>query len=104
MESRVTDQLSMFAPPGRTDTSKAAAEKIKPHASNLRAEALIAIRLTRQDGITTSALAEWMGIDYASIQPRTSELRKADLIVDSGRRGKNAKGNLEIIWIAKEFA
>lgn len=86
------------------DTSVEAADAIKTRVTGLRARALAAIGWAGAYGITTSELAARTGIDYAAIQPRTSELRKMGLIVDSRRRRMNHKGKREIVWTTKEHA
>lgn len=84
---------------GRTDTSAAAAEAIAPSTGRLQRTALLAIRAA-DDGLTTQELADRTGLDFASIQPRTSELRRLGLIRDSGRRRQNRNGKRVIVWEA----
>lgn len=67
------------------DTSKAAAEKVKPKAAWVRARVIDA--LTRQGPMTTVQIAAAIGLPYESVQPRTSESRALGLIEDSGARG-----------------
>jgi len=40
-------------------------------------------------------------MDRWSIQPRTSELKRKGLIMDSGQRRPNCTGKLAIVWVAK---
>lgn len=68
-----------------TDTSQAAADKVKPKALWVRARVIDA--LTRQGPMTTVQIAEAVGLPYESVQPRTSECRAIGLIEDSGVRG-----------------
>lgn len=54
--------------------------------------------LKRQVG-TTAQLATRTGLPYEAIQPRTTELKDAGLIQDSGRRGPSRCPNrTAIIW------
>lgn len=80
-----------------TDTSKAAAEKVKPKASWVRARVIDC--LTRQGPMTTVQIAKAIGIAYETVQPRTSEARAQGLIVDTGRRGPSRDpGKQSIVW------
>lgn len=68
-----------------TDTSKAAADQVKPKATWVRARVIDA--LARQGPLTTMQIAEAVGLPYEAVQPRTSEARAQGLIEDSGIRG-----------------
>jgi hypothetical protein len=99
MESHPDLFASYPSVPGyqRTDTSKAAAEKVKPKAAWVRARVIDA--LTRQGPMTTVQIARAIGLPYESVQPRLSESRALSLVIDTGKRGpsrdpaKNA-----IVW------
>lgn len=79
------------------DTSKAAADKVKPKAAWVRARVIDA--LTRQGPMTTVQIAAAIGLPYESVQPRTSESRALGLIEDSGLRGKSRDSSKSaIIW------
>lgn len=58
-----------------------------------------AIRVAGPCGLTDVELAERVGMDRYSIEPRTSEPGRKGFILDSGRRRKNASGKLAIVWI-----
>lgn len=80
-----------------TDTSKAAADKVKPKAAWVRARVIDA--LTRQGPLTTVQIAEAVGLPYETVQPRTSEARAQGVIEDSGLRGKSRDpSKTAIIW------
>lgn len=68
----------------KTDTSKAAADAMKPSAANLRDLALAQLRRRPQ---TSWELSLSLKLPFESIQPRTSELQALGLIEDSGVRG-----------------
>lgn len=82
------------------DTSIAAAVALAPGLGRLQRMALDAIRKAGSPGLTADELAERLGLDRWSIQPRTSELRRKGLIRDSGQRRPNSTGKLAIVWIA----
>lgn len=82
------------------DTSVAAAEALAPKLGRLQRMAEAAIRDAGWIGLTADELAERLGMDRWSIQPRTSELKHKGLIRDSGQRRPNSTGKLAIVWIA----
>lgn len=81
----------------RTETSRAAADDMAGKAAGLRALVLAALGEC-PDGLTTEEIVRRVGVGYASIQPRTSELRALGWIRDSGIRRSNASGKLAIVW------
>jgi hypothetical protein len=83
------------------DTSINAARQVAPRVGTLQAKALVAIRAASRAGLTTIELAARLQVDSASIQPRTSELRRMGLIMDSGRRRRNPSGVGSIVWVAR---
>jgi hypothetical protein len=107
--------MSEFAPPDLgpqypetpgfkwTDTSKAAADAIAPKLGRLQRLALDAIKSRGASGLTADELAEVLGLDRCSIQPRSSELRRKGEIVDSGLRRRNASGKRAIVWTLPQF-
>jgi hypothetical protein len=82
------------------DTSMAAAEALAPRLGHLQRIALFTIRAAGVHGLTADELAARLDSDRWSIQPRTSELRRKGLILDSGQRRNNATGKKAIVWIA----
>ena len=82
------------------DTSVAAAVALAPKLGRLQRMAESAIRDAGWPGLTADELAERLGMDRWSIQPRTSELRRKGLIRDSGLRRPNATGKMAIVWVA----
>lgn len=59
---------------------------------------------TGYGGLTTDELADRLGLDRGSIQPRTSELKALGLIADSKARRRNVTGKRAVVWVAAEFA
>lgn len=84
--------------PGRrdTDTSIAAADAIEQDAQLVQAMVLKAIKFKPR---TSYQLAVDLGVHFETVQPRTSELRKKGLIVDTGFRGPSRSINRSaIVW------
>jgi predicted transcriptional regulator len=82
-----------------TDTSSAAAEDITPKAPKIRAAVLECLRASPVP-LSTEDIAQRIGVIYASVQPRLSELRNDCLVLDSGRRGTTQYGKSCILWVA----
>lgn len=83
-------------------TSIEAAAAITPVLGKLQRAVLRALSGAGERGATTNELAEILAIDRGSVQPRTSELRRQHLIMDSGRRRPNANGKNAIVWTLPE--
>lgn len=84
----------------RVSTSIEAAEAVAPKMGRLQKMALDAIAERGAFGLTADELAELLELDRYSIQPRTSELRRKGLIIDSGKRRRNSSGKSAIVWTA----
>ena len=82
------------------ETSLVAADALAPKLGRLQLMAKSAIREAGTQGLTADELAARLDMDRWSIQPRTSELKRKGLILDSGQRRPNATGKLAIVWIA----
>lgn len=80
------------------DTAQGAAEAIAPKASTLREQVLLAIR--RKPG-TPEEVSLLLREDLLAIRPRFSELSAANLIEDTGCRGRSRSGRSCIVWRAK---
>ena len=97
-QSDLFDGASYPHAPGfaQTDTSRAAAERLKPTAAALRDRVFMALKVKP---MTSLELAKHLGEAFESVQPRTSELRAQNLIIDSGKRGPTRCGKLKgIVW------
>ncbi|MGE5611207.1 MAG: hypothetical protein ACM359_18300 [Bacillota bacterium] len=99
------------APPCRqVDTSKAAAEKQKDRAPNIRAQILRFVRSQAEWGATAedagNYLARIRGLMpdtpccRLSAAARLTELKLGGFIEDSGRRRKTQSGCAAIVWVA----
>jgi hypothetical protein len=84
---------------GRTDTSAAAYAGIAPVADTLRA---IVHRMLCDypPGMTVDEACAISGYPRYSLQPRFTELRKKEMIRDSGLRRRNVSGANAIVWRA----
>jgi hypothetical protein len=101
----MTDHHYPDAPGHRgVETSIEAADAMAPATGPLQKLVLAAIKAAGSSGLTTDELAQHVRIDRGSVQPRTSELRRKHLIVDSGQRRRNRNGKRAIVWAASEFS
>lgn len=82
------------------DTSIAAAADIALKLGRLQLLAEEAIRAAGYHGLTADELAARLSLDRWSIQPRTTELKRKGLVVDSGMRRANCTGKSAIVWCA----
>lgn len=82
------------------DTSIDAADALTPKLGRLQRLAEATIRDAGSNGLTADELASRLDLDRWSIQPRTTELRRKGIILDSGQRRHNATGKRAIVWIA----
>lgn len=90
------------AEPGHrgVDTSIAAADAIAAVAGPLRRLVYKAVFTAGAYGLTTDEIATALKLPRYSVQPRTTELRHARRIHDSGKRRPNASGCRAIVWVA----
>jgi predicted XRE-type DNA-binding protein len=80
------------------DTSRAAARDMKSRMPSIRNLVLNAIKQRPQ---ASFEIANTIGVSYRSTQPRTSELARMGLIVDSGQRRFDPEtGKQVIVWAA----
>jgi predicted ArsR family transcriptional regulator len=80
----------------QTDTSKAAADSMKP-TSNLLQRKVLSL-LTPALCLTADEAADLMGEDKLSIRPRFTELKALGKIEDTGLRRRNESGRSAIVW------
>jgi hypothetical protein len=80
-------------------TSVAAADDLAPVLGRLQALAEATIRAAGSIGLTADELAARLGMERWSIQPRTTELSRKGLIIDSGLRRRNVTNKMAIVWI-----
>lgn len=93
-------QLDLFdadPPARRSDTSEAAARKLKPSAARLRRLVLDAFRGAGPGGLTADEVAARLRLSVLAVRPRVSELRKAGMIADAGARRPNRSGRSAMV-------
>lgn len=95
-------ESSYPAEPGHrgVDTSIAAADAIAVVAGPLRGLVYKAVFTAGAYGLTTDEIATALKLPRYSVQPRTTELRHARRIRDSGKRRPNTSGCRAIVWVA----
>ncbi len=85
-------------------TSDVAADRIAPHAPNLRLQILAFIRSRGPAGATDDEGERALGIRCQTYTPRRGELRELGLVIDSGRRRPTETGRSAAVWVAVEYA
>jgi hypothetical protein len=85
-------------------TSVEAADAIAPNLGRLQRLVLGVIKGRGARGATADECAAALSMDRWSTQPRTSELRRKGLIVDSGQRRRNETRKNAIVWVVPQEA
>ena len=85
-------------------TSDVAADRIAPHAPNLRSQILAFIRSRGPAGATDDEGERALDIRCQTYTPRRGELRELGLVIDSGRRRPTETGRPAAVWVAVEHA
>lgn len=78
------------------DTSKAAADAMRPSQPRLRQ--LVLDTLAVAGPLTADEVADHLRIDRLSIRPRLSELAALGKVQDTGERRKNKSGKSAVVW------
>lgn len=87
------------APAARgTDTSRQAAEAVKPRVVSLQERVLEILK--DGDGMTADEVAGVMEESVLAIRPRVAELHKLGKIADTGERRANESGHKAVVWKA----
>ena len=81
-----------------SQTSKAAAVNHAEVAKSMDALARRLFKNAGERGLTDSELRELMN-GYESARPRRVGLLNRGIVIDSGLKRANAKGNLMVVWI-----
>lgn len=82
-----------------SDTSRAAAESMEPHAGTLEAKVLIAIRAAGDEGHTDDELEQVLGLSHQTTSARRRALVIRCLVKDSGERRPTRSGRGATVWI-----
>lgn len=83
-----------------SQTSRAAAEAIRPDTSRLRALVLGAIE--EHGGLTDEEGIDATGIAPSTYRPRRIELVQRGLVADSGHERKTRSGRWAVVWIKRQ--
>ena len=85
------------------DTSADAYASVKDRISAMQTQLLVALRAS-STGASADQLASMTGLGWSNARKRLSELAKAGMVEDSGKRAVNASGRRAIVWRAKSNA
>lgn len=92
----------MTTPPSvDVDTSRDAAESMRPHAGRVREAVLTAIRRSCQRGATCDEVEVTLQLAHQTASARVRELSVAKEIVDSGRRRPTRSGRKAVVYVVK---
>lgn len=102
------DQLDMFAPPltesapfvRGSQTSKDAADAIKPKMATLQQRVLDTIKSAGERGMTDEQVRSITGLGGSTEVPRRIELVAKGLVKDSGKTRKTRGGRNATVWVA----
>jgi len=89
------------APHNRTDTSIAAAERVRPRAGTMRAIVLDAIEAAGPEGATIDEIAQRTGLLTQTVCGRIAELKRDGWIQKTQRRRPTRTGSEAIVWIRR---
>jgi len=82
------------------DTSRAAAESMKPHAGRVRDAVLDHVRRSCPRGLTCDEIEVALGLAHQTASARVRELAQAKEITDSGRRRPTRTGRKAVVYVA----
>jgi len=86
-----------------SDTSEDAAKSMGPQAARLREIVFNAIRAAGKEGLTCDETEALMGRSHQSVSPRFGELRRDELVVDSGLVRRTRGNRNAAVHVAVEF-
>jgi hypothetical protein len=84
-----------------SETSRAAADEILPHAGTLRAEIYTAIKSAGSTGMTRDQLCEQLAMRNQTVCPRVLELIAGQLIVETNETRKTRSGRAAFVLKAR---
>jgi hypothetical protein len=88
------------------ETSRKAADKVRPALPSIRLQVLAAFEQAGAEGLIDEELRYLAENDLEfdrSIRPRRTELTDENWILDSSRRRNNARGNPCVVWVHRKF-
>lgn len=87
-----------------SETSKAAAELVRPKTPSYRAAIEGFLKGRGAQGATNDEVMATLSIQIQTVCPRMKELRVDGLVIDSGRTRKTRSGREAVVWVCKEYA
>lgn len=99
MSDKKQMMMNFEAPHNSTDTSKMAAEEIKPHLGRLQSEVYSFILKKGYSGATCEEIEIALGLGHQTCSPRIYELRHKGMVKDSGHRRLTTKKRLAIVYV-----
>lgn len=87
-----------------SDTSRAAAESIRPHAPRQRDRVLASITARHSDGMTCDEVELALGLSHQTASARVHELAKAGAIVDSEARRPTRSGRKAAVYVVAKVS
>jgi hypothetical protein len=82
-----------------SDTSKAAAEAIKPHVGPMHHAILAYLERWGATGATDQEMQDYLDLEGSTQRPRRRELQLAKLIEKSGTKRKTESGRAAVVWV-----
>ena len=91
--------MNFEAPHNNTDTSKLAAEEIKPHLGRLQSTVYSYILKQDASGATCEEVERALNLAHQTASARIYELRHKGKLKDSGHRRLTTKNRLATVWV-----
>lgn len=91
--------MNFEAPHNNTDTSKLAAEEIKPHLGRLQSRVYSYILKQGYSGATCEEVERALNLGHQTVSPRILELRYKGKLKDSGHRRLTTTKRLAIVYV-----
>jgi hypothetical protein len=85
-----------------SETSREAAEEIRPHLNRLEAVVLDAVRASGMDGLTDEEGIDATRLSPSTYRPRRVRMVELGRVVDSGRKRATASGRLAVVWVTRD--
>jgi predicted transcriptional regulator len=92
--------LLSWVPHNGTDTSRDAAESMRPHVSAIEADVLRHIQLAYDDGMTCDEVEFALELSHQTASARLKGLADKGLIKDSGARRPTRSGRAARVYVA----
>ena len=99
----MSDEYPFVAGHRGVDTSISAAEAINAALPRLQRTVMSVVAAAGHHGATGDEIANVLAWERHRVRPRTSELRRAGKIMDSGARRDGRCGIAQIVWVLPAF-